>query len=295
MPAMKLLQTKLQRPQVPRYFVPRPRLVERLDRAVSGPLTLVCAPAGFGKSTLVSSWMEGVRAGASVGTGVGTGGVTPPLQAAWLSLDANDSDLVLFLRYFVAALRTIVPGACAESAEMLAAPQQAPPDVVVTTLSNEIALLPDAFVLVLDDYYTIQGEAVHDFLNALVLHWPQPMHLVLISRLNPPLPLASLRAKGQLLEIRTHDLRFTHDETATYLSRVLPAPPSERTVTLAEQRTEGWIAGLHLAGLSLSSVEGRRDRHRGLSDGRGIHTAAAQDPAVPASDLDLGSLLRLAM
>jgi LuxR family maltose regulon positive regulatory protein len=155
---------------------------------------------------------------------------------------------------------------------MLAAPQQPPLDVVVATLSNEIALLSEPFVLVLDDYYTVQGDAVHEFLNALVLHWPQPMHLVLISRLNPPLPVASLRAKGQLVEIRTHDLRFTLDETAEYLGRVLPAPPSERTVALAERRTEGWIAGLHLAGLSLSSVEEPETALASLS-GAGIDVA----------------------
>jgi LuxR family maltose regulon positive regulatory protein len=243
----ELLQTKLQRPGVTRDLVPRPRLFERLNRAVSGPLTLVCAPAGFGKSTLVSSWIEDMTAGA--------GGVTPPLPAAWLSLDANDSDLVLFLRYFIAALRTIIPGACAESAKMLVAPQQPPMEVLFAALSNEIALLPDRFVLVLDDYYTIQGEAVHDFLNALVRHWPPPMHLVLISRLNPPLPMASLRANGLTAEIRTHDLRFTKEETAAYLSRALPAPLGEPAVALLEQQTEGWIVGLHLVSLSLRAGE----------------------------------------
>jgi LuxR family maltose regulon positive regulatory protein len=242
-----LLLTKLQRPGITHDLVHRPRLVERLDRGASGPLTLVCAPAGFGKSTLVSSWLEGMAKG--------RGRVTPSLPCAWLSLDADDSDLIRFLRYLVAALRTIHPGTCAETAALLVAPQLPPLDVVVATLSNEIARLPEPFVLVLEDYYTIQGDVVHELLNGLALHWPQPMHLVLISRLNPPLPLASLRARGQLVEIRTHDLRFTYDETAEYLRRVLEAPPSKRTVDLAEQRTEGWIAGLHLAGLSLRSRE----------------------------------------
>jgi LuxR family maltose regulon positive regulatory protein len=238
----ELLQTKLQRPGVTRNFVFRPRLVERLNQGVSGPLTLVCAPAGFGKSTLVSSWID-------------TGGVTPPLPCAWLSLDENDSDLVLFLRYFIAALRTVFSDACAQSAEILAAPQQLPVDAVVTTLSNEIAQLPGRFVLVMDDYHTVHGEAVPAFVNALGRHWPQPMHLVLISRLNPPLPLASLRARGQLVEIRAHHLRFTPEETACYVARVLPAPLSEPAATFLQERTEGWIAGLHLAGLSLRAGE----------------------------------------
>jgi len=242
----ELLQTKLQRPGVTRDLVPRPRLIQQLNQAIAGPLTLVCAPAGFGKSTLLSSWIEGMSTGAS--------GATPSLPAAWLSLDEGDSDLALFLRYFVAALRTIMPEACAGSAAMLVGPRQPPMDVVVATLSNEIALLSKRFVLVLDDYYAIEGHTVHDFLNALVLHWPQPMHLVVISRLNPPLPLASLRAKGLITEIHSRELRFTRAETAEYLNRVLPAPPSEPAVALLEQRTEGWIAGLHLASLSLRSL-----------------------------------------
>jgi ATP/maltotriose-dependent transcriptional regulator MalT len=239
----ELLQTKLLRPGVTRDLVLRSRLIEQLNRAVSGQITLVCAPAGFGKSTLVNSWIEGVAGGA--------GGHTPPLQTAWLSLDENDSDLNLFLRYFIAALRKIVPGACAKTAGMLEAPRQVPADLLLASLSNEIAALPDRFILVLDDYYTIHGQGVHDFLSALIRHWPQPMHLVLISRLNPPLPLASLRAKGQLVEIHTRDLRFTRDETAAYMARALSAPLSEPVVTLLEQRVEGWIAALCLATLSL--------------------------------------------
>ena len=242
---LKLIRTKLHRPPVTDDLVARPRLLEQLNRGLSGPLTLVSAPAGFGKSTLVSSWIESLEGG----------GITPPVPCAWLSLDEDDSDLVLFLRYFISALRTIIPEVCAELAEMLAAPQQQPVDVVAATLSNEIAVLPERFVLVLDDYYTVHGEAVLDFLNVLVHHWPPPMHLVLISRLNPSLPLASLRAKGLITEIRGRDLRFTRDETSEYLGRVLPAPLSEPAVALLEQRTDGWIVGLRLVSLSLRSME----------------------------------------
>ena len=243
----ELLHAKLQRPGLPRDFVPRPRLIAWLNRAIADPLTLVCAPAGFGKSTLVSSWLEGLT--------TGRGGNIPPMPCAWLSLDANDSSLDLFLRYFIAALRTIVPGACAETAAMLTASQLPPLEAVVARLSNEILLLAEPLVLVLDDYQAIQGEAVHDLLNALVLHWPQPLRLVLISRVAPPLPVADLRAKGRLVELRAHDLRFIREEIAAYAAQALPAPLSESGVALFEARTEGWATGLRLAALTLRAGE----------------------------------------
>ena len=136
---------------------------------------------------------------------------------------------------------------------MLGAAHQPPTDVLFTTINNEIALLPHRFVLVLDDYHRVQGESVHDFLNALIRHWPPSMHLVLISRISPPLPLASLRAGGRLGEIRGRDLRFTPDETAAYAARVLSGSVSESVVASLEQHTEGWAAGLHLACLSLQA------------------------------------------
>ena len=243
----ELLHAKLQKPVLPHDFVPRPRLTEWLNHAISTPLTLVYAPAGFGKSTLVSSWLEGMTAG--------RGGDIRPLPWAWLSLDANDSSTDLFLRYFIAALRTIVPGACTETAAMLTAPQSLALAAVITRLNNEILLLPEPLVLVLDDYQSIQGEAVHEFLNALALHWPQPLHLVLISRTMPPLPVADLRAKGQLIELRAHDLRFTRDEIATYAVQALPTPLSESAIVLLGERTEGWATGLRLVTLTLRSGE----------------------------------------
>ena len=182
-------------------------------------------------------------------------GDAPPLPVAWLALDEGDSDLVLFLRYFIAALRTIVPGACAGTAEMLAAAQEPPPEVVGARLSNEIAHLPGPFVLALDDFHTIQGEAVPDFLSTLVRHWPPPLRLVLMTRLDPSLPVAHLRARGQVVEVRAHELRFTREETAAYLSRALPARLSASAVDLLNERTDGWIAGLHLASLSLRAGE----------------------------------------
>ena len=241
-----LLLTKLNRPPVTSDRIDRPRLIEQLDRGLQqGPLTLVCAAAGFGKTTLVSSWVEGLIAGRD--------GVTPPLPSAWLSLDEADSDLVGFLRYFVAAIRTVFPEACAETLALLGAPYPTAQAPLVIALGNELERLPARVVLVLDDYHAIRGEAVHDFLSELLRYWPQKLHLVLISRSSPPLPLANLRAKGQVAEIRTRDLRFTPEEAAAFLERALRAPLSQSAIALLDQRLEGWIAGLRLVTLSLGA------------------------------------------
>jgi LuxR family maltose regulon positive regulatory protein len=241
-----LLFTNLNRPPVPGDWVGRPRLIEQLNHSLQqGPLTLVCASAGFGKTTLVSSWLESVTGG--------KGGVTPPLPAAWLSLDEGDSDLVVFLSYFVAAIRTVFPDSCAETFALLRSPNPIAQAPLLVTLGNELQRLPGRVILVLDDYYTIRGQAVHDFLSELLRHWPQRVHLVLISRSNPPWPLASLRAKGQGVEIRTRDLRFTPEETATFLDRTLAAPLSRSALAFLDQKLEGWIAGLRLVILSLGA------------------------------------------
>jgi LuxR family maltose regulon positive regulatory protein len=245
-----LLLTKLNRPPVTVDRVDRPRLIEQLNRSLQqGPLTLVCASAGFGKTTLVSAWVESLAAGRAGGTG----GVTPPQRAAWLSLDEGDSDLVVFLRYFVAAIRTVFPKSCAETLALLRTPIPTPQASLVAALGNELERLPARMVLVLDDYYTVRDDAVHSLLSELLRHRPQRLHLVLISRSNPPLPLANLRAKGQVVEIRTRDLRFTPDETAAFMDKALAAPLSPSIAALLDQRLEGWIAGLRLVTLSLGA------------------------------------------
>jgi LuxR family transcriptional regulator, maltose regulon positive regulatory protein len=253
----ELLQTKLQRSRVPRHFVPRPRLTERLDQGAQGPLTLVCAGAGYGKTTLVSSWIESLAA-------IDPSAARVPV--AWISLDERDSDLGIFLRYFVAGLRSISADACPATSRLLQATRQPPFDVLSATLINEIASLPHDFILVLDDHQWITGTAVHELLAEFEHHWPQPMHLVLLSRHVPALSLASMRAKGQLTEIRARDLRFTPDETAAYLKQALPAPLSKRALELLERRTEGWIAGLQLASLLLRDAEDPEGLLTNLSD-----------------------------
>ena len=257
MQSMQLLRTKLQRPRVPRHFVPRPRLVERLDQGSQGPLTLVCAGAGYGKTTLVSAWIEGPT--------MGRGGVTPPLPSAWISLDERDSDLNIFLRYFIAGLRTMFADACPATFSLLQATRYPPFEVLSATLINEIAALPQDFILVLDDYHLITGAAVPELLGEFERHWPPPMHLVLLSRHMPVLSLASWRAKGQLTEIRARELRFTPDEATAYLGQALRRPLSQTAIELLERRTEGWIAGLQLASLSLRDAEDPEGLVAGLS------------------------------
>jgi LuxR family transcriptional regulator, maltose regulon positive regulatory protein len=241
-----LLRTKLHRPPITRGSIVRPRLLEQLESGVNRPLTLVSAPAGFGKTTLVCSWLESLAAG--------QGEKTTSLPSAWLSLDENDSDLNLFLRYFIAALRTVFNEACAETLALIQARQQPPQTVLNTIFSNELEELPGELILVLDDYQSIRGVEVHNLLSELARHWPKTLHLVLISRTNPPIPLTSLRAKGMLGEIHSQDLRFTPQETAAYLSQAQLAPLSQPALHILDERFEGWIAGLHLAVLSLRSA-----------------------------------------
>lgn len=219
--------------------------MERLDQGAQGPLTLVAAAAGYGKTTLVSSWIESFAADDEVTRS----------PAAWITLDERDSDLGLFLRYFIAGVRTLFPGACAATFDLVQATRRPAFDLLCTTLINEIAAIPQDFILVLDDYHLISGTDVPNLLSELARHWPHPLHLVLISRYMPALALASLRARGQLAEIRARDLRFTPAESAAYLAQSLRAPLSQPAVELLERRTEGWIAGLQLASLSLRDAE----------------------------------------
>jgi LuxR family transcriptional regulator, maltose regulon positive regulatory protein len=241
-----LLHTKLHRPRLQHDLVFRPRLVEWLNHDLDRPLTLVCAPAGFGKTTLVCSWLEGMETGKDR---------SASLPSAWLSLDENDSDLNLFLRYLIAAVQTIFEDACEETLALLQARQHPPQNILFATLSNELEELPGEMILVLDDYHAIHGEDVHALLGELVRHWPKPLHLVLTSRTSPPIPLGSLRAKNMVSEIRTRDLRFTPEETANYLRKTRFDLLIQHALPLLEERFEGWPAGLHLAVLSLRSSD----------------------------------------
>lgn len=238
-----LLTAKLNRPHVTRDLVARPRLLARLDDGLTAPLTLVVAAAGFGKTTLVSSWIEELAAGQRPGQDV--------VPAAWLSLDDGDGDPFVFLHYFISALRRIFPGAAPQSWQLVTARQDPPLDYVAALLSNEIESLPGEFIMVLDDAHTARGQDIYEMLSAWMRHWPRPMHLVLTSRFNLPLSLANWRARGKVVELRPRDLRFTEAETAEFLRRTLGANAAPEAIAALHGQMEGWIAGLRLAMLSL--------------------------------------------
>lgn len=246
-----LLATKLHIPAPQTRSVLRPRLTQRLDENPGRKLILISAPAGFGKTTLVSEWLAG-------------GG----RQAAWLSLDAGDNDPARFLGYLVAALQAIAPDIGKELLGLLQSPQPPPAEAVLTTLLNEIAEIPDDFTLVLDDYHLIDAPAVDDALGFLVRHLPPQMRLVIATREDLSLPLARLRARGQLTELRAADLRFTPAEAAEFLTHVMGLDLSAENIAALEARTEGWIAGLQLAAISM---QGRTDVAGFISSFTGSH------------------------
>lgn len=240
-----LIKTKISIPLIREDIVPRPRLLKKLDRCLQKPLTLVCAGAGFGKTTLVSAWARDFAAQKEADTHP---------RMAWLSLDEHDSDLRQFLHYFAAAIRTVFPSACAQTLGLLRN-QAKPSSAVLAVMTDDLLQLPSPVVIVLDDYHTVRGTAVHDLLNELLLHWPQPLHLVLISRYTPPLPLARLRANSKVVEMRNNDLRFTPDEAAAYVNRVWDIPLNQTSLELLMEKTEGWIASLQLASLTLRASQ----------------------------------------
>jgi LuxR family transcriptional regulator, maltose regulon positive regulatory protein len=237
-----LLETKLYVPRPRRELVSRPRLSERLGRGSASKLTLISAPAGFGKTMLLAEWLAAVPAG------------RPPV--AWLSLDQADNQPMSFWPYLVSALQVIAPGVGEAAIALLRAPQPAPIETVLATLLNELGGLPSDVVLVLDDYHVIDAPDIHGGMAFLLDHLPRQVHLVIATRSDPALPLARLRARGELVEIRAADLRFTPDEAAAYLNGVMGLGLTGPDVTALEGRTEGWIAALQLAALS---IQGRDD------------------------------------
>lgn len=240
--ATVILATKFFVPPPPPKAVLRPRLIERLNEGLHRKLTLISAPAGFGKTTLVSEWV--------------TGG---DRKVAWLSLDERDSKPVRFLTYLVAALRTFAPNIGEELVGALKSRQPLPFESILTTLLNEISTLQsnpstgsgETLILVLDDYHWIDARPVDDALTFLIEHLPPQMHLVITTREDPAIPIPRLRARGQLVELRARDLRFNPSEAAEFLNQVMDLNLSTDEVAALETRTEGWIAGLQLAALSM--------------------------------------------
>jgi LuxR family maltose regulon positive regulatory protein len=297
-----LLQTKLYIPSIRPELVSRPRLLERLNAglpmrgaltrtrdafsrtrdafprtrdafsrtrdAFPRALTLVSAPAGFGKTTLISEWVTGCSQ------------LEPKVRTAWLSLDGGDNDPARFLAYLIAALRTIearheyagnigkgVLGVL-QSPEVAGATTPPPTEAILTSLINDLADLPDGLILVLDDYHLIEAQAIHEALIFLLEHLPPQMHLVIATREDPPLSLARLRAQGQLTELRASDLRFTSAEAAEFLNQVMGLDLAAEDIAVLERRTEGWIAGLQLAAISM---QGREDTASLIQSFAGSH------------------------
>jgi LuxR family maltose regulon positive regulatory protein len=236
---------------VPSDFVPRPRLVDRLERGRNRPLSLVCGPAGYGKSTLLSSWLESSEA-----------------VGAWLSLDERDDDLRTFLSYFIAAVRKAAPSACPKTSELVRAPELPPLQVLTGQLINELDEIDRSLILVLDDYHFVRAEAVHDLVGAILAQPPRGFHLAITSRHDPPVALAALRAKGSITEIRANQLRFDDAESVTFLGKAIEPVVDRSAVDQLVQRAEGWVAGLRLAALSVRDED---DVTRLLSGIRGTN------------------------
>lgn len=237
-----VLATKLYSPPLRAKAVLRPSLVARLNEGLQRKLTLISAPAGFGKTTLVSEWL------ASCGR-----------PTAWLSLDDGDSEPARFLTYFIVALQTIAPELGARQLPALQAPQPPPAETVLANLLNEIAALPKPVILILDDYHAVDSKAVDEALTLLLERQPPQMHLVVATREDPRLPLARWRASNQLNELRAADLRFTLTEAADFLKRTMGLTLSADDIAALENRTEGWVAGLQLAAISMQGLPDTAD------------------------------------
>ena len=246
MPA-ELLTAKFHVPPLGGQRVARSRLLKRLDDGLQGPLTLISAPAGYGKTVLLSYWASRIAAGASG---------RRPVPVAWLALDAGDNDPARFWCYVAAALNCLPPLA-GKLADLLAWLRTAPDAAIEPVLVRLLNVISDAApgvtqVLVLDDLHVVTSPAIHASLAYLIEHAPPELHLVLASRADPPLPLARLRARGGLTELRAHDLRFTVDELASFLNGVMHLNLAHAAVAELEARTEGWITGLKLSALWLA-------------------------------------------
>jgi LuxR family transcriptional regulator, maltose regulon positive regulatory protein len=231
---LPILATKLYIPPARYNLVLRTRLVERLNEGSGRKLILISAPAGFGKTTLVSAWIAGWKQ-----------------PVAWLSLDEGDGDPTRFLTYFINALQTVSPDTGSTVLNLLASQQPPPIETLLTSLMNELSALSQEIFFILDDYHALDSKPVDAALAFLLQHMPERMHLVITTREDPDLPLAKIRAQGQLTELRAADLRFTPTEATEFLNSVMDLDLSDVEVAALEARTEGWIAGLQMAAISM--------------------------------------------
>lgn len=247
----QILATKLYIPPPRPKAVIRTRLIERLNDGLHSKLMLISAPAGFGKTTLLSAWAASTER-----------------RVAWLSLDAGDNDLTRFLTHLVAALQTIAPQLGEGTLRALASPQPPPLESLLTLLLNDLTKISDSFVLILDDYHVMDSRPADSAITFLLEHLPPHMHLMIATRQDPQLPLARHRTRSQMTELRPADLRFTPGEAAEFLNQVMGLSLSADNIAALETRTEGWIAGLQLAALSM---QGRQDTNNFIRVFAGSH------------------------
>lgn len=278
--SLPILQTKLYAPRHQRQknIVSRPRLTERLTAGLVGKVTLISAPTGFGKSTLLSDWIGqiaelGMRRSESSSPPHST--FPTPHSIAWLTLDGEDNDPVRFLLYLIGSLQKFDSTVGAAAWGLLQSPQPPAPKTILTILLNDLSLLAvegtqprPVYVLVLEDYHEITAQSIHELLTYLIDHMPPHLHVIITTRADPPLPIPRWRARDQLSEIRAADLRFTTDEAAAFLNDRIGLHLSTDEVTALEMRTEGWIAGLQLVALSL---QGRLNKADFLQTFSGSH------------------------
>ncbi len=251
-----LLSIKLVPPRMPHVLVDRARLLRDLDAICTCPLTLVSASAGSGKTTLLSTWITAaLHRLARINQTAGSEEDERELAVAWLSLDAMDTDPLRFWGACIAALQTCEPLIGHEAFALLHAPEAPPLSTILTLLLNELREVRTELILILDDYHVIEQQAIAESMLFFLEHLPGNLHLVFATRADPDLPLARWRVRGQLLEIRDHDLRFSQEEAASFLRQVLEHPLSEEEIAILQSHTEGWIAGLQLAALSLAKRE----------------------------------------
>jgi LuxR family maltose regulon positive regulatory protein len=252
--AAPFMATKLFIPPPGRYLVERPRLLEKLGECLRPGcrLTLVCAPAGFGKTTLVSAWVTTLKSSDQQ---------SPP-RVAWLSLDGRDNDPVIFWSYVIASLQAQQEGIGKQSLSLLQTAQSPDLEGNLASLLNDLAGIPEVFILVLDDYHSVRNPAIHRSLSFFIEHVPAQFHVILASRTDPPLPLALLRGRGQMLDIRLNDLRFSNEDADSFLNTGMGLNLEAQAVNTLNGKTEGWAAGLQMAALSLQEIASAQDRQR---------------------------------
>jgi ATP/maltotriose-dependent transcriptional regulator MalT len=246
-----ILRTKFFLPPTHRHLITRPRILNKLDDTFRPEtrLTLLCAPAGFGKTTVVTEWLNRIKSDHSSLTG------GSEVKFSWITFDEADNDPIHFWRYIITAMQCIDPHLGESIQPVLYAPIQPPFRTLLGKLVNDILSVGIEFILVWDDYHYVENEFIHESVNLFIDNLPPLVHLVITTRSDPPLQLARRRARGELCELRGADLRFTQDEASHYIKKIINLELSAEDISILEARTEGWIAGLQMAAISMQGVE----------------------------------------